>query len=246
MTALVYAAVWALTSLASLTNTGAVAHQLNMELGATTNSLELSIYFEQCDIAALLSAITHVQTALGDVQGPGWRAFAQRAFKEENVAYTVDEKCGVHPAYDDEFDTSRQATIAALDKPRYAAARKFFDEAIADLKQPRDTRDAVRKTFEALENVAKLMCPDIERLGATEVKKYLQPIALDGTVGAERDARGRMIESFAEWVNGCQKYRHAAGQPEPVEPSLELAILMVSQGASWLRWLLTLDQAITR
>ena len=143
----------------------------------------------------------------------------------------------MHPAHDEEFDASRRATIAALDKPRYAAARKFFKEAIADLKQPRDTRDAVRKTFEALENVAKLMCPgDIARLTDTEVKKYLRPIALEGTNGTERNARGSMIVSLAEWVNACQQYRHAAGQPEPDAPSLDLAILMVSEGAAYLRW----------
>ena len=59
-----------------------------------------------------------------------------------------------------------------LGKPRYAAARKFFDDAIADLKQPRDTRDTVRKTFDAVENVAKQMLK-VARLTANEVRGAL-------------------------------------------------------------------------
>jgi hypothetical protein len=225
-----------------------VAFAMNSELGADTNALDIGNWFGSCTVPDLVSAVTHIYLSLGklrwgDLQSK-WLDFAQRAFKEENIAYTVDDECGVHPAHDPEFDASRRATIAMLGKPRYAAARQFFDKSIADLKQPRDTRDAVRKTFEALENVAKLMCPgDIARLTDTEVKKYLQPIALEGTNGTERNARGRMIVSLAEWVNACQQYRHAAGQPEPDAPSLDLAILLVSDGAAYPRWLITHDQA---
>jgi hypothetical protein len=223
--------------------------KLREETGVSVYPGYIVEFFDKCDLRQFLNSITclylvfpKVARQAPDMSSGKWLDFVRKVLKQENMAYTVDDEGGVHPAFDQEFDASRRETIAMLGKPRYAAARKFFDDAIADLKQPRDTRDAVRKTFEAVENVSKLMCPDIERLGATEVKRHLQPIALAGTSDKERDARGRMIESLAEWMNGCQKYRHAAGQPEPTEPSLDLAILMVSQGASWLRWLITLDQ----
>jgi hypothetical protein len=219
-----------------------IAQTLNRELAARTNFMQLDEYFQDCDVPDLLSAITHVRTALGKL-GHEWVVFAQRAFKEENIAYSIDDKGGAHPAFDEEFDTSRQATISVLQSSRYAAALKDFSDAIADLKQPRDTRDAVRKTFEAVENVAKLMSSKISRLGMSEVQKVLKPVATERLEGTERDATNKMMTSFAEWVNACQPYRHAPGVEEPEPPSLELAIWIVSAGAAHLRWLVEVDQA---
>jgi hypothetical protein len=221
---------------------------LREEMGEPVYLSSIVEFFEGCTLRKLRDSISCIAEGLAntpsrEVLPPSkWIAFVQKAFKEENVAYTVDEKGGVHPAFDETFDHDRRATIALLGMPRYAAARKFFDEAIADLKQPRDTRDAVRKTFDAVENVAKQMLK-VARLTANEVKGPLRTVACNGLEGTTRDATNRMIESFAEWVNGCQQYRHAAGEPEPDEPSLDLAILMVSTGAAHLRWLIGVDQA---
>ena len=225
-----------------------LAAKLREETGVSVYPGYIVEYFDKCDLRQFLNSITcpylvfpKVPRQAADMSAGKWLDFVRKVFKQENIAYTVDDEGGVHPACDQEFDVSRRETIAMLGKPRYAAARKFFDDAIADLKQPRDTRDAVRKTFDAVENVAKQMLK-VARLTANEVRGPLRTIACAGLDGTERDGTNRMIESFAEWVNACHQYRHAPGAPEPQPPSLHLAILMVSQGASWLRWLITLDQ----
>lgn len=226
---------------------GIIASLISLETGASVYYESVAKHVTECSLSDLLDNITHITEALEAIQTPrprphqSWLYFVERALREENVGYVVDDEGGVHPAHDEEFGASRSATIALLDKARYTAARKFFDEAMADLKQPRDTRDAVRKTFEAVENVAKLMfAEEICRLTSTEVKRFVQPAALDKLTGTERNSTGRMIESFAEWVNACQQYRHAAGEPEPDEPSLDFALLLVSTGAAHLRWLITI------
>jgi hypothetical protein len=43
--------------------------------------------------------------------------------------------------------------------------------------------------------------------------------------------------SLAEWVNGVHFYRHAQTGTEPVQPPLDLAIALTSQGMGFLRWL---------
>lgn len=227
-----------------------IARAIARETGAETYFGNVASHMTECSLADLLDNITHITGALRiirDESSPSfvsWLRFVDRALKEENVGYVVDNAGGIHPAHDEEFDVARRSTIAALGMPRYATARQFFEQGVADLKPPQDTRDAVRRTFEAVENVAKLMAPSISRLGASEVEKVLKPLATASLLGTERDATNLMLSSMANWVNGCQQYRHAPGTPEPDPPSLELAIWMVSTGASHLRWLVGIDQKL--
>lgn len=229
---------------------GRVADRIGEETGARVDSSSVPRHFTECSLPDLLDNITHTVNALKGVthqSGPwpagSWFKFVQRCLREENLAYVLDEAGGVHPAFDEEFDALRRSTIAALSGPRYSAALHSFEESIADLKQPRDTRDAVRKVFDAIENVAKLMVPQISRLGATEVEKSLKPVAISGLTGAGKEATKLMLSGMADWVNACHQYRHAPGGEEPEPPSLELAIWIVSTGAGHLRWLVGVDQA---
>lgn len=196
----------------------------------------------------MLDGITRISSALHNPSSYGkdnpsanWLQFVERTLKEENVAYQVDRLGGVHPAFDEEFVAKRQATIAGLEGVRYAAVLDFYQKSIADLKPPYDTRDAVRKSFEAIENLTKLMLP-IARLTPTEVEKQLKALALTGLSGTERDAVSLMLKAFSGWVTACQQYRHASGKEEPDAPSLDLALWIVSDGAAHLRWLVALDR----
>lgn len=225
-----------------------IAERISEETGAHLYDANLAEHFTKCSLVDLLDNITHALNALEGSENPGradaaWYGFVERALRQENVGYVLDKKGGVHPAYDEEFVASRLATIAALDLPRYRTAREYFEQCIADLKPPLDTRDAVRKVFEAVENVAKLITGNkIARLGAAEVEKNIKPLAMKTLTGAERDATHQMLTNLANWVNACQQYRHAPGTEEPGPPSLALAIWMVSVGAAHLRWLVDVDQ----
>lgn len=87
-----------------------------------------------------------------------WRQFVGRVFKESNVAYTVDDKGGVHPLVDQEFARNIATAIAGLGLPRYEMARRAFEAADTKLKQLRlDAKGAIRDTFEAAETLTKLI-----------------------------------------------------------------------------------------
>jgi len=206
-----------------------IARASEEETGTHVYDHTLAEHITNCSLVDLLDNVTHALNALKESDSRGdphvdWYGFVDRALREENVAYVLDEHGGVHPAHDDEFDAARRATIAALGLPRYATARDFFDQSIADLKPPQDTRDAVRKVFEAVENVAKLMAPQISRLGATEVEKQIKPLVSKMPSGTEREATNQMLNGLANWVNASQQYRHAPSTQEPEPPSLALAI----------------------
>ena len=51
------------------------------------------------------------------------------------------------------------------------------------------------------------------------------------------------IKSFGEWVEGCHSYRHGQDKPEPNQPPVDYAVLLVSQGLSFMRWLAGFDSA---
>lgn len=231
-----------------LAHTGAIAGILRQEVGVKVYARTLASYFEKCSLTDLLDGITHVTTALRGAERylkedpvQNWLRFVSRALKEENVAYQVDRLGGVHPAFDEEFVAKRQATIAGLGGTRYAAVLDFYQKSIADLKPPYDTRDAVRMSFEAIENLTKLMLP-IRRLTPNEVERHLKPLALTALSGTERNAVSLMLNALSDWVTACQQYRHASGNEEPDPPSLDLALWIVSDGAAHLRWLVALDR----
>lgn len=165
----------------------------------------------------------------------------RRILLEESMGYQVDQKGGIHPFVDPEFERSRTASIASLGLPRYGAALAHFEASYAALDGVLpDTRTAIRETFDALETIVKLMLP-VSRLGAAEVKKELSAKALHGLDGAENHATSRMLASLAEWTNAAHQYRHAQGTEQPALPSMDFAVLMMGTGATFLRWLITLD-----
>lgn len=47
----------------------------------------------------------------------------------------------------------------------------------------------------------------------------------------------KMLDSFEDWAAACHIYRHALGDAETGQPSLEVTILIVSQGYAFARWL---------
>lgn len=174
--------------------------------------------------------------------GP-WVANVRAVLSEENVRYRIDDLGGVHFSVDGEFEHNQVSALSALSAPRYRAASAHFDAAQSALDQvPPRTRDAIRQIFDSVETIFKLMFPAESRLGAAEITKKLKPIIQDRAISApEKDAAGRIIEAFKEWTNGAHQYRHAAGGQEPDNPPIEFAVLNVSMGASFARWLAEID-----
>jgi hypothetical protein len=51
------------------------------------------------------------------------------------------------------------------------------------------------------------------------------------------------VDAFRDWVDAAHFYRHEAGREAVAQPPLSLAILLISAGASFLRWLAEFDAA---
>lgn len=168
-------------------------------------------------------------------------AEVNRIFGEENLGYRLDWKGGVRYFQDEEFERSRAAAITGLAAPKYQAAAEAFEDAHAALAGAApDTLTAVRRAFDAAENVFKMAFVEA-RLGAGELTKKLTPLLAQKYPGRSANAAKLNAKAFAEWVNACHSYRHAPGEPDPSPPPMDLAVSLVSGAANYLRWLIVLD-----
>jgi hypothetical protein len=168
-------------------------------------------------------------------------------FQEEGMAYEIDNAGGVHPLVDAEFQHNRRDTLASLTSPRYANVDHAFQAAFKRLTvQSFDTKAAVRDIFDAAESLFKLMLalrnPD---LTGGAVKSDLRPVvdrAVADSDTATKQASGRILSSFGKWADACHPYRHGQQSETIIAPPADLATLLLSQGASFIRWLAGLDR----
>lgn len=200
-------------------------------------------FIKQAELRDLLDAITLIfrslqSTDLTTVRAK-FRNDIDRIMREENLSYRLDNAGGVHFYVDEEFERSRYAAISGLDSEKYSAAREAFEDAHRALLST-DMLSAVRRSFDAVENVFKIRY-GVPRLGASEIKAKLAPEVALRYNGRVVDAGNRLLAAFAEWTNAAHQFRHAPGVADPSPPPDDIAILMVSQAASHLRWLVGLS-----
>jgi hypothetical protein len=232
-----------------------------LRLGLEFPTLEAAF---QSDIRVVLSFITVVAHELvrewgasrqGGVGNPTYFQRRYKAFinfvgtalQEEHVAYRIDDSGGVHPLIDAEFQTNKSGAVAALEAPRYENVRTSLEKAFDKftVAEP-DTKSAVREAFDAAESLFKLiLAPENPDLTSGTVQSELLPVINRAYEAAHRStisAATRTCNSFAKWADACHPYRHGHGSEVPVPPPIELAIVLVSQGASFVRWLAYVDQ----
>ena len=228
----------------------AITRELGVEMPQASRYLErIKLFFKTAQVRDVLSAPTLIYRGLDQMHYDSdsanhWRDFVSRVLKEENLRYAVDDKCGIHPQVDREFDRNIATAIAGLGSKRYEAARKAFEVAQAELDQtPADTKGAIRNTFEALETLTKLIDDSGKALTSRFVQAELEPRVqrLYSSDVVAKMVSTRMAQSFADWIDAAHPYRHGHNAEEPVRPPDELAILLVSQGASFVRWLVDFD-----
>jgi hypothetical protein len=174
-----------------------------------------------------------------------WHEFVARAFRQENISYSLDDLCGVHYFVDEEFERNRVSVLRAAGAPRYAAVRHAFESAHSYLDaQPPDTKASVRSMFEAIEILARLMDANSNNLNKWQVENKLKPQVLSKINDlTEKAALSKLLDGVADWVDALHIYRHGQGVQEPVNPSLETAVYVLSSGAATLRLLLGTDSA---
>ena len=175
-----------------------------------------------------------------------WLQDVNRIFAEEGVSYKVDDAGGVHFVVDEEHARNVAASIAGLQSPRYANVLHSFEDATKALNEaPPNGKQAIRSTFAAAESLFRLILPKAPRLGAKEAEGL--NASLDMMYSGDKTARlaaTKLLRSFQEWVDAAHFYRHEPGQADSVsQPPLNMAVHMMSVGASHLRWLAEIDSA---
>lgn len=202
--------------------------------------LEFIGSIEVDDLLDLLTVAVHALAKVGeDENAIDLLTFIQRAMDEENVSFEMDELGGIHYRVDAAFQSSKRAALDVLELGTSKAALEAFVEAHQALtSHPRNTLTAVRRAFDAVENLFKMRF-DTSRLGASEIKAKLKA-AGDCEDSTAANTVGRLNAAFAEWVNACHQYRHAAGQPQPSAPPVWLATTLVDSASTYIRYLAAL------
>jgi hypothetical protein len=204
-------------------------------------------FFDRISVFELLDTITVLTSYLRNSYSLDESAFIgglRRIFKEENLAFEIDDLGGVHPLVDTAFNSLRLSSIAALSEERYSATAQNV-EAIDFylLQEPADYIGAIRSTFGANENLFKLMykVPRLDsRTAGEKLGRDLQALYSDHPT--LQSAAAKSLESFKDWINAAHFYRHEQGIETPNQPTEEAAILLVSQGLSFVRWLAQIDR----
>lgn len=174
-----------------------------------------------------------------------WHAFVARAMHEENMAYTLDDKCGVHFFIDEEFERNRVTALSCLTSARYGAVRVAFEQAHGYLDaQPADTKASVRAAFEALEILARLMDTQSKNLNKWMVENKLKPMAVAKAQDpTEAVVVEKLFDGLALAVDGLHSYRHGQGSQQPIAPSFSMAVYVLSSVAAALRWLVAIESS---
>jgi hypothetical protein len=229
----------------------ALGHLLERELGVSAEvsyAYDFPTFCAKCAIRDFLDTVTITRTYLGK-QGTAatrWVTEARRIFSEERLAYEIDEKSIVHPAVDNEFQKNRQSTVAGLQLPRYANSLAAFERISDELASlPPNGKDAWRAVFTALEGLFRLMFPSATQLNAGAVETNLSGLIrkLYSSDPTGLRAANKLLASFKDWVDASHNYRHEPASQEPVQPPIDIAILAISTGTAFLRWLIFLDQS---
>lgn len=231
-----------------------IAKIIEIETGAKVPSgyetYILTDFIEKCNIRDLLDSITLIYQYLLDA-GEGrlafqWHQFVTKVFKEENVGYRLDKEGGVHFFIDEEFERNRSSLIAGVGTQ--PAVKEAFEKSYSFLDQdPPDTASSVKSIFEALEILYKHIvdAKDKDRLNSHGIQKLLKPILqkslADNQIGST--AADHLMDGLCDWVDAGHMYRHGQKVEEPLPPPLDFAVLFISQGACYVRYLLPFAQS---
>lgn len=224
---------------------------IHKETGAkvpfVTTTYSLTQFFEKCEIRDFLDSITIIYNYYAKSRklyiAKQWHDFVSRVFKEENVGYFIDDKGGVHFYIDEEFERNRASVVTGL--ASQPAVSNLFTKAYSFLdSNPPDTSSAVKAIFESIEVLYKHIvdAEGKDRLNSHGIQKKIKPLfqALHKDNPIEAKALDHLMDGLCDWVDAGHMYRHGQKTEQPAPPSLDFSVLYISQGASYLRCLLSL------
>lgn len=206
-------------------------------------------FFENIKPNKLLDAITVLhRVMLANGKAGDFISEVNRIFREENIAYEVDDEGGVHPFIDGTFQVTKQSAIRGMSVSRYALSLSRIEEIDAHLMaETPNYIQAIRAVFGANENLFKLMfsAHRLDKKSASDkIGRQLQSI-YDGHQTMQRTS-AQILSSFIGWIEAAHHYRHEEGAEEPSQPAEEIAVIMISEGMSFVRWLVAIDKKMIK
>jgi uncharacterized protein (DUF2267 family) len=227
---------------------GIIIKNKKIDFPYTKSIPDIQRFVSESDVTTLMNFLSIVRGVFhreyeGEEKAREWCIFVERVFREEGMAYTMDSEGMVHPYVDAEFAEHRALTLKGLEGRRYTSVRELYDKAYEALRADRqDTRTAVREMFAALECLARLMVPKLDRLNESAVNHNIAPLCRERvTEPHAREFTNAMLRALREWVTAHHQYRHEPGVEEPVPPSQDMAVLSLSTGSGFLRFLAAVD-----
>jgi len=217
--------------------------------GATAAVFHWIEYFKGCSLEDLLDLVTHLvrfaESRRLDTQVESWLESVHRALVNRNLAYDVDGRGGMHHQVDAAFQRSKELTLSCLATARFHGARTETEASFDFLTNVHpDRKMAVVNIFLAAENVFMLIAGTGTPLTSASSEREIRPIIQRRYAGLDPTANqsaNKVISSFADWVDACHPYRHGQMNPQIVAPPEALAIILVTQGADFIRWLVSLS-----
>ena len=208
---------------------------------------------QNCTLIQFLDIISVVSSTISKCANDGdlynqWVNFVEQVFREENSFFRIDSDGIVRPYVDKEFSQGYRSSLSLLDNDRYDHIRGIYKHAYDALRSDKsNTRVAMKDIFESIESLCKIMNSRIKGLNSKEITKYIEPICTE--LISDEDEKNyikQMLSSMKKWIDAHHIYRHGQGKEEYSPPSLNAAILSLSTGSSYLRFLLEMDQLKVR
>lgn len=222
--------------------------------GYTSVSNNYVYNFEQllatAEIIDLLDILSVVYTVLNEgSEKSALINFVNECFIEEGLAYEMNFHGEVRFRPDQEFERNRIFTLRSLTGGDLNAAIDAFNSAFNEFQTDiKKSKSALRYIFEANEIVfKKLVKPqhDCSRLTSKNIDLVQNHILNDIMCHLDETAKNastKLLESYKKWVDAMHPYRHGQDVEAYDNPPVDLAILALSNGASYLRWLASMLQ----
>jgi hypothetical protein len=231
------------------------AHREELGLNIRTDTAARDLFLETGRIEDVLDAVTIIYNNLRAIASSvyyamamqkQWKDFAERVFREENLPYTVADDGIVHFYEDVDFQYTRASVIKGLAE-RVPSVHDDLEKAYNALDDsPPNTKLCLQRSFEALENLAKLVLRGkLARLAPNDVERTVKPYAQAAFASgsAECRAAGGLIDGMKGWVTVLQEYRHAQESEEIRRPPMDLTVGLLSAGVTYIRFLVSLAAA---
>jgi hypothetical protein len=87
------------------------------------------------------------------------------------------------------------------------------------------------------------MVPKTKNLNRWVVENALKEtcLALYASEPTASQVVSGLFVGFADWVNALHNYRHGQPSEQPVAPTVEVAVYVLSSGSAFLRWLVGMN-----